>query len=106
MKMQKKTYGIFLWVAFITALLTGCGGREDIYLIKYSRVQEGVSTKHDVLALYGRPKFVLPRRDGSEQWSYEADSSGNFSDIHYNFDFNFDKNGVVTHKSRFTSKWP
>lgn len=105
MRMAKKVYPMILAMALWSMLWTGCG-KEDIYLVRYSSIQEGVSTKQDVMALYGRPKFVLPRRDGTEQWSYEAETSGDFSDKQYNFDFTFDKNGTVINKSKFTSKWP
>lgn len=105
MKTARTVYPMILAMVLSITLWSGCG-KEDIYLIKYSQIQEGVSTKQDVMALYGRPKFVLPRRDGSEQWSYEAEIGGNFSDKQYNFDFNFDKNGTVINKSKFTSKWP
>jgi|UniRef100_A0A7C3WRZ8 hypothetical protein len=105
MQRPEKAYKTILLTAFLAVLSVSCG-KEDIYLSKYSRVQEGVSTKQDVMMMYGRPRFVLPHRDGSEQWSYEADASGSFSDKHHNFDFYFDKNGVVINKSKFTSKWP
>lgn len=103
--MLKKALAMILAVALLGPLFIGCAG-QDNYLTKYARVQEGVTTKRDVLGIYGKPKFILPNRDGSEQWSYDVDVSGDFVDKHHTFTFNFNKNGVVTNKWKFSSKWP
>ncbi len=103
--MIRKAHSIILAVALLSALFMGCATK-DIYLTNYSTVQEGVTTKRDVLGMFGKPKFILPNRDGSEKWSYDVDASSDFVDKHHTFNFHFDKNGVIIDKSTFLSKWP
>jgi hypothetical protein len=99
----------FLWLTLCllaaSPLPVGCS-KPDRHTVNYSQVQTGVSTKVDVMAIYGKPKFVLPARDGTEQWSYDVDASGEFIDKNHTLVFIFDQNGVLLNKSKFTSKWP
>ena len=80
--------------------------KKDIHLADYDRLQEGVSTTEDVVRIYGKPKFVMPRMDGGQTWSYDRDYSGDFVDRNYVFKFQFDKRGTLVEKGHFLSKWP
>jgi outer membrane protein assembly factor BamE (lipoprotein component of BamABCDE complex) len=103
--MLKKALFWMLAVTLWSALFMGCS-KPDRHAINYAQVHPGVSTKVDVMTIYGKPKFVLPKRDGTEQWSYDVDVSGEFVDKHQTLVFYFDKNGVLINKDKFTSKWP
>jgi hypothetical protein len=103
--MLRKTFWLVVFVSVASAFFTGCS-KPDRHAINYSQAQMGVSTKVDVMTIYGKPKFVLPQRDGTEQWSYDVDASEGFVDKHHTLLFTFDKNGVLINKSMFTSKWP
>lgn len=99
--MLKKVHFVVLAVALFSMLFMGCG-KKDIYLTNYAKVQRGVTTKLDVLGMYGKPKMIFPNHDGSEKWSYTVE----FELKNYSFDFYFDKSGVVINKSKFLEKWP
>lgn len=96
---------VFLALACLTAMLSSCS-KKDVHLADYNLLQEGVSTKDDVIRIYGKPKFVLPHMDGGETWSYDRDYSGDFVDRNYVFKFHFNRRGVLIEKSHFLSKWP
>ncbi|MBW1991488.1 MAG: hypothetical protein JRI59_05130 [Deltaproteobacteria bacterium] len=101
----RKALTVYLTLVWLGLLVAGCAGKNP-YLASYDRVQEGISTKRDVLGMYGEPKFVQPFRDGSEQWTYDADASSEFVHQYHTFSFRFNKDGVVISKYKFTSKWP
>ena len=103
--MLKKVFLFILSGALGAVPVTGCS-KPDMHAVNYSRVQTGVSNKVDVMSVYGKPKFILPSRDGTEQWSYDIDASGEFIHTAYTIVFTFDKNGVLLNKEKFTSKWP
>lgn len=103
--MLRKLLFSILCVTVASALSTGCS-KPDMHAVNYSRVQTGVSNKVDVMSVYGKPKFTLPSRDGTEQWSYDVDASGEFIHKAHTLVFTFDKNGVLINKEKFTSKWP
>jgi hypothetical protein len=96
---------VLLAVACLAAMLPSCS-KKDIHLADYDRLQEGVSTKDDVIRIYGNPKFTLRTIDGGETWSYDRDYSGDFVDRNYVFKFHFDRRGTLLEKSHFLSKWP
>lgn len=105
--MPSKTHFLFdlVAVACLAALFLSCS-KKDVRLADYDNIREGISTKEDVLRIYGNPKFVLPHRDGGETWSYDRDYSGEFIDRSYVFKFQFDRRGVLVEKWHLLSKWP
>jgi hypothetical protein len=103
--MLKKALCLILMGALGSALFPGCS-KPDKHAIDYSQVRLGVSNKVDVMSVYGKPKFILPNRDGTEQWSYDIDASGELVHKAHTLVFTFDKNGVLLNKEKFTSKWP
>jgi hypothetical protein len=105
MAMLRKTLWAFLLGALGITLVMGCS-KPDRSALNYSQIQPGVSTKVDVMSIYGKPRFILPSRDGTEQWSYDVDASGEFFDKHHTLQFVFNRDGVLINKSVFTSKWP
>lgn len=103
--MLKKILGLMVRGALGAGLALGCS-TPDRHAMDYTQAQMGVSTKVDVMAIYGKPKFILPSRNGTEQWSYDIDASGGLIDKHHTLVFTFDQNGVLINKSTFTSRWP
>ncbi|MDI6852249.1 MAG: outer membrane protein assembly factor BamE [Deltaproteobacteria bacterium] len=96
---------VLLAVALVAVMPLSCS-KKDVHLADYDRLQEGASTKDDVIRIYGKPKFTLRTMDGGETWSYDRDHSGDFVDRNYVFKFHFDRHGRLIEKSYFLSKWP
>jgi len=73
--MARKSLGYFILIGMVAFGLSGCGGgqggqKEIADQSKISKIRQGVSTKSDIVALFGEPAGINHKEDGGEEWSY------------------------------------
>jgi hypothetical protein len=93
----------------LSVLYLGCaslpneGRTTDIHK-RYDQVREMISTKQDVMSLFGEPKNISTNNGGIwwETWGYESNTTSELVGI--GFDFN--RNGIVTDKAETVIYYP